>query len=249
MPLLPRVRPLALLLVALAAVVAGTAALPGEALATKDYAKQEGKDCSYCHISDKGSGPRNAKGREYEANGHRFGVKSWSSDANEQKYLRASSAVVAQWYAEAMRLLDELAKEEKLPGGLALVDGTRDKFKMFKGPWLRQAKKLLALGDRGQPNALVFLAKVESQFGTTDEGREATGLLDGMAKDAKTKDAVATARAAEKARVLLLQGVTEFQLGRADEARALLTQAKADPAGKAWEKEIAEALAALPPAK
>src|SRR5262245_1374154 len=95
-----------------AALVVATAVAPREALATREYAKAEGKECGYCHVSEKGSGPRNARGREYEANGHRFGVKSWSSDANEQKYLRASSAVVAQWYVEATRLLDELAKEE-----------------------------------------------------------------------------------------------------------------------------------------
>jgi hypothetical protein len=157
---------------ALAVALAATLAVfvsPREALATKEYAKKEGKDCGFCHISDKGSGPRTAKGREYEANGHLFGVKSWTNDANEQKYLRANSAVIAQWYAEASRLLDELDKDEKLPGGAALVGGTRDKFKMFKSPWLRQAKRLLALGDRGTPNALVFLAKLESQFAATDE--------------------------------------------------------------------------------
>jgi hypothetical protein len=242
-------RPLARLLAALAAVLAGTLVSPHEALATKDYAKKEGRDCSFCHISDKGSGPRNAKGREYEANGHRFGVRSWGSDANEQKFLRASSAIVAQWYAEAARLLDELAKEEKLPGGLALVDGTKDRFKMYARAWLVGAKKLLGKGDLGVPNALMFLTKVESQFPASEPAREAIQLLDAMAKDAKTKDAVAAARAAEKARLLLLEGVTEFQLGRPDDARALLARAKADPAGRAFEKEIDEAIAALPPGK
>src|SRR4051812_6767154 len=76
---------------------------PREAQATREYAKKEGKECAFCHISEKGSGPRTPKGREYEANGHQFGMKSWSSDGNEQKFLRASSAIVAQWYAEANR--------------------------------------------------------------------------------------------------------------------------------------------------
>lgn len=242
-------RPIACVLLALAAAVLGVLAAPREALATKDYAKKEGKDCSFCHVSDKGSGPRNAKGREYEANGWRFGVKSWSSEANERKFLRATSAIVAQWYAEAARLLDELEKEEKLKGGAALVLGTRDRFKMFKGPWLRSAKKLLAQGDRGLPNALVFLAKVESQFAATDEGREATSLLDAMEKDPKTKDAVLAARATEKARLLLVEGRTEFQLGESSKARALLEKALADPHAKPLEKEIREALAALPAGK
>jgi hypothetical protein len=234
--------------IVLAAALASFAA-PREALATKEYAKKEGKDCGFCHIAEKGSGPRTAKGREYEANGHQFGVKSWTSDANEQKYLRANSAVIAQWYAEAARLLDELDKDEKLPGGTALVGGTRDKFKMFKSPWLRQAKRLLALGDRGVPNALVFLAKLESQFGATDEGKEAVQLLDGLAKDGKTKDAAADARAAEQARVLYLEGLTEFQLGHSDKARELFTKTLADAHATAIEADVRAAMAKLPPVK
>lgn len=244
-----KTRAVASALAVLCAAAFGTLVSPREALATKEYAKKEGKDCSFCHISDKGSGPRTAKGREYEANGHLFGVKSWTNDANEQKYLRASSAVIAQWYAEATRLLDELDKGEKLPGGTALVGGTRDKFKMFKSPWLRQAKRLLALGDRGVPNALVFLAKLESQFAAADEGKEAVQLLDGLAKDAKTKDAAADARAAEKARVVFLEGETEFQLGHADKARDLFTKTLADPHATAIEKDVREAIARLPAAK
>jgi hypothetical protein len=238
-------RPVACLVAVLAAAILGVAS-PREALATKEYAKKESKDCSFCHVSEKGSGPRNAKGREYEANGYRFGVKSWSSPANEKKFLRATSAIVAQWYAEAARLLDELEKEEKLPGGTALVAGTRERFRMFKGPWLRSAKKLLATGDRGVPNALVFLTKVESQFAATTEGKEAMALLDAMAKDPKTRDAVADARATEKARLLLVEGRTEFQLGEDAAARKLLEKALADPHAKPLEKEIREALAALP---
>jgi len=241
--------PLASILAVALAAAAAVLVSPREALATKDYAKKEGKDCGFCHISDKGSGPRTAKGREYEANGHQFGVKSWTNDANEQKYLRASSAIVAQWYGEASKLLEELAKDEKLPGGTALVDATRDRFKMFKGPWIRSAKKLLAKGDLGVPNALAFLAKLETQFPSTDEGKEAIQLLDGLAKDAKTKDAVANARAAEKARGLMLEGKTEFQLGHADKAKELLEKALADPHGKDFERDIREAIAALPPGK
>jgi len=242
-------RPVVCVLAVALAVIVAVLVTPGEALATKEYAKKEGKDCGFCHIAEKGSGPRTAKGREYEANGHQFGVKSWTSDANEQKFLRANSAVIAQWYAEATRLLDELDKDEKLLGGVALVGGTRDKFKMFKSPWLRQAKRLLTLGDRGVPNALVFLAKLESQFGTSDEGKEAVQLLDGLAKDVKTKDAADDARAAEKARVLYLEGLTEFQLGHADKARELFTKTLADAHAKAIEADVREAMAKLPPVK
>jgi hypothetical protein len=244
-----RSRSVACVVAAALAATLGSLVSPRTALATRDYAKAEGKDCGYCHVSDKGSGPRNPKGREYEANGHKFGVKSWSCDANEQRFLRANSAIVTTWYAEAARLLDDLAKDEKLAGGAALVEATRERFKMFKGPWLRAAKKLLGQGDRGLPNALGFLVKVESQFGATDEGKEATRLLDGLAADAKTKEATLAARGAESARVVFLEGATEFQLGHADRARELLEKALADPRAKAFEKDLREVLAKLPAAK
>jgi len=242
-------RPLACLFAALAAVAVGTLMAPRDAFATREYAKAEGKECAHCHVSPKGSGPRNPTGQEYEANGHKFGVKSWSSDENRLKFLRASSAVVAQWYAEAGRVLDELATEEKLPGGAALVEATRDKFKMFKRAWLGAAKRLLAQGDRGVPNALTFLAKTESQFGASDEGKQATTLLDAMTKDVKTKDATESARATEKARLLLLEGKTEFQLGRAERAKELFDKALADARSKPFESELREAVAALTPSK
>jgi hypothetical protein len=220
---------------------------PPPAEATQDYAKAEGKDCSHCHVNPKGAGPRNATGREYEANGHRFGVRSWTSDALRDRYLRACAALSATWYGEAAKLLDALAREEKLPGGLALVEATRERFRMFPRGWMRSAKALLAKGDRGTANALAFLAKLESQFPAADEGREAAKLLDEAAADDARKAAAAEARAVEKVRVLLLQGRTEWDLGEAAAARKLFDQVLADPRGKQYAKEIAELLS--PPAK
>jgi tetratricopeptide (TPR) repeat protein len=222
---------------------------PSDALATREYAKAEGKECAYCHLNPKGGGPRNDRGREYEANGHEFGVKSWTSDVTERKYLRASSAIVAQWYAEAGRLLDELAKEETAAGGLALVGAARDRFKMFPRAWLGAAKKLLAGGPAGVPNAAAFLAKTESQFGRASEGKEATKRLDELAKDDATKADAERARAVEKARVRVLEGTTEFLLGNAARARELLEKALADPDAKGFEKEVRETLARIPAAK
>jgi len=233
----------------LAAVATGTFVAPREAFATREYAKAEGKECGYCHVSPKGSGPRNPTGQEYEANGHKFGVKSWSNDANRLKFLRASAAVVAQWYVEAGKLLDELDKEETLPGGLALTTATRERFKMFKGGWLHTAKSLIADGDRRVPVAITLLAKAESQYPAAAEGKEATKILDDLAKAAKTKDVVANARGAETSRQLLLEGRTEFQLGHADKAKELFDKALADPRSKPFENEIREAVAALTPPK
>jgi hypothetical protein len=228
---------------AAAGAIAAIAPAP-PALALADYAKREAKECGFCHVSPKGAGPRNAKGQEYEANGHRFGVQSWTDDANRAKYLRACSALLATWYAEADRLLAEVAKAEKLPGGLALVSATREKFAMFPRTWLRAAKTLLAKGERGVPNAMGFLARLESQFPGTDEGKEAARLLDeavkGAEKDAARAKAADEARAVERVRSLVLRGRTEWDQGDAAAARKLFDEALADPRGKAWEREISD---------
>jgi len=42
------------------------------AQATPAYAAQEKKACGYCHVNAAGGGPRNATGKKYEANGHKF---------------------------------------------------------------------------------------------------------------------------------------------------------------------------------
>jgi hypothetical protein len=42
------------------------------AQATPQYAAKEGKPCGYCHVNPGGGGPRNAKGKQYQANGHKF---------------------------------------------------------------------------------------------------------------------------------------------------------------------------------
>ncbi|MCE9638313.1 MAG: hypothetical protein K8T90_21640 [Planctomycetes bacterium] len=229
---------LALSVALAAAVVVGTE----PAAAMQEYAKKEGKECSFCHLNPKGAGPRNAKGREYEANGHLFGVKSWTNEANEKLFLRASSALVAQWYAEADRVLTDLDKAEPLAGGKALVAGTRERFKMFPRAWAGAAKKLQSQEERGLPKRLEFLAKLESQFPATDEGKAAVKALDELAKDATRTKAVEDARAAEKVRVLLLEGRMEWDLGNADAARALFEKVVADPRGSAFATEIEDLL-------
>lgn len=221
--------------------------LPREAAATKDYARKEEKDCSWCHLHEKGSGPRNERGREYEANGYRFGVESWSTDANRDKYLRANAAYLATWYGEALRLLDELEKDEELPGGKALVAGRRDRMKMFPKAWLRAAKGLLDKAERGIPDAAAnamdrFLVRLESQFPATDEGREAVRLLDDLVK--KHPDEVTTARAREKVRLRLLEARLELGLGRRERGRELLAEVLADPLGAAFSDDVKEILAA-----
>ncbi|MCG3133579.1 MAG: hypothetical protein HMLKMBBP_00778 [Planctomycetes bacterium] len=225
--------------------VAGVAALAigsSPAAATQDYARKESKDCGHCHVSPKGAGRRTAAGREYEANGHRFGVKSWTSDTHRDRFLRASAAMSATWYAEANRVLDALRKDETLPGGLALIDATRDRAKMFPAAWMRAAKVLLGKGEQGLPNALAALAKLESQFPATDQGKEAVRLLDEMANgtDEAKKKAAGDARAREAVRVKVLAGETEWNLGAAELARKLFDEVRADPRGQEFEGRIRE---------
>ncbi len=51
---------------------AALVAVPRSATALPAYTQKEGKPCGYCHVNPAGAGPRNAKGKEYEANGHKF---------------------------------------------------------------------------------------------------------------------------------------------------------------------------------
>ncbi len=60
-------------IVAAAFVLAATLVVaPKSASALPAYAAKEGKACGYCHVNAAGGGPRNAKGKQYEANGHSF---------------------------------------------------------------------------------------------------------------------------------------------------------------------------------
>ena len=231
----------------LSAAIALLAALPpSPAQATKEYARNEGKDCSHCHISDKGSGPRNATGKEYEANGYRFGVESWSSSENRAKYLRAKAALMSTSYGEADRLFDELEAAETLPGGRALIDGTRSKFRMFPRTWLRSAKKLLDKGTRGLPNALGFLVKLESQFPGTTEGKEAVAMLDDLATKDASKVAVEEARATEQARLRFLRARTELELAEFAKARELFDEVLADDAAAPFHDDVKQMLSEMP---
>lgn len=57
---------------AAAVLLAGLVAVPRSATALPAYAAKEGKACGYCHVNPAGGGERTAKGKQYEANGHKF---------------------------------------------------------------------------------------------------------------------------------------------------------------------------------
>jgi hypothetical protein len=63
---------------AVAAVVllAGITVAPRSAAAMPAYAQKEGKACGYCHVNPAGGGNRNARGNQYQANGHSFKKKA-----------------------------------------------------------------------------------------------------------------------------------------------------------------------------
>lgn len=54
------------------ALLVGLLVAPRSASALPAYAQKEGKPCGYCHLNPAGGGERNAKGKQYEANGHKF---------------------------------------------------------------------------------------------------------------------------------------------------------------------------------
>ena len=58
--------------VATVALLAGLTVAPQSAEALPTYAQKENKPCEYCHINPAGGGERNANGKEYEDNGHKF---------------------------------------------------------------------------------------------------------------------------------------------------------------------------------
>lgn len=57
---------------AIIVLLAGLAIAPRSAAALPTYAQRENKPCEYCHINPAGGAERNAKGKEYEENGHKF---------------------------------------------------------------------------------------------------------------------------------------------------------------------------------
>jgi hypothetical protein len=55
---------------ALALAMLTAASAPSQA--TPAYAAKEKKACGFCHVNAAGGGERNATGKKYEANGHKF---------------------------------------------------------------------------------------------------------------------------------------------------------------------------------
>ena len=53
-------------------VLAALVVAPQSAQAKPEYAAKEGKPCGYCHKNPAGGGDRNANGKEFEENGHKF---------------------------------------------------------------------------------------------------------------------------------------------------------------------------------
>ena len=52
-----------------------TVAVPKPAAALPAYAASTGKACAACHVNPAGSGPRNAFGEAFAANGHKLPAK------------------------------------------------------------------------------------------------------------------------------------------------------------------------------
>jgi hypothetical protein len=61
--------------IAAVGLLASVVVAPRAANALPAYAQKEGKACGYCHVNPAGGGARNAKGKQYQANGHSFKKK------------------------------------------------------------------------------------------------------------------------------------------------------------------------------
>jgi hypothetical protein len=55
-----------------ALMLAELAVAPRSAAALPTYSQRENRPCEYCHINPAGGSERNAMGKEYEENGHKF---------------------------------------------------------------------------------------------------------------------------------------------------------------------------------
>lgn len=59
-------------ILAAAGMLAALTVAPRSAAALPTYSQRENRPCEYCHINPAGGGERNAMGKEYEDNGHKF---------------------------------------------------------------------------------------------------------------------------------------------------------------------------------
>lgn len=195
---------------AAAALAAGLAlAVPAKpAEARPEYAKKEGKDCAYCHVNPKGSGPRNAKGDEYFKNGKKFPAplggfgedKAFSNEANGRNFDLVRKALECQHYPDAVRRLGELkSKEKKGTPGAMLLANTEAQLDGKGRDLVKAAKEAI---QSGKPqDAADAMIRVESEFKGREPAKEVPALRASLLKLPGGKEAETAAKAVELQRL------------------------------------------------
>jgi hypothetical protein len=198
--------------------------------AKPEYARKEGKACSFCHVNARGGGDRNAKGMEYERNGLKFpGAPTgygeddaFSSAANGTSFYYVREAIDLGHYSDALRRLKAVQGREKPKGpaaqkilnAYAQLDGRgRDLLKV--------ARDAVANGQLKE--AAEALARVENDFRGREPAKEVAKVRAEVLKLPGGKEADAAAKAIQPQRLLWLDALMKQVEGETEAAKRLLS--------------------------
>jgi hypothetical protein len=238
---------------ALAAGMAVTAAAPGVE-ARPEYAKKEGKDCSFCHVNPKGGGPRTPKGDEYAKNGHKFPPQGYGQDsaftteANGKAFELVKKAMELEHWLDALTRIKELKSKEKKGPAAQLLLNTENQVDGKGDDLAKSAREAVTSGKVQE--ASEALVRVETEFKGRRAGPGATKIRSDLEKLPGAKEALEAAKALETQRLLWLDASMKEAAGDVPSAIRLLTDLLAKFPGGPFStdaKTKLDALKAAPP--
>lgn len=229
----------ALVVLPVSLVLAVIAKGPGHsAEARPEFAKKEGKECSYCHKSPKGGGPLNDMGDVYRKNKHSFPPPpkgfgedgAFSSEANAKAYDVVKKIVEIGHFPESFKRLGELkAKEKKAAGAAVLL--SLEKQLDGKGTDLARTARDSVQGGK-LAEAAEALLRVETEFKGRDAAKDIAKIRADFAKMAGAVEADAAARLVEPQRMLWLDAcVRESDAMKSEAIKALTDLLTKSPDG------------------
>ncbi len=204
---------------------------PGNVAEAKpEFAKREGKDCTFCHRNPKGGMPLTDKGNEYRKNNFKFPPEpkgfgqdgAFATEANGKAFDLVTKAIDLGHYVEAFKRLGELKSKEKkgTPGAQLLLNTERQVD--GKGVDLTRAARDAVQGGK-VPEAAEALIRVETEFKGRDPAKDAAKLRADFGKLAGAKEADAAARAVEPQRIAWLDAQMRELEGKKPDALRILT--------------------------
>src|SRR5262245_39816498 len=208
-----------------AAFLLGSAA--PDAHARPEYAKKEGKECSFCHVNPKGGGPRNAKGDEYAKNGHKFLAQgfgqdaAFSSEANGKAFDLVQKAISFEHWSDALTRIKDLKSKEKKGAAAQLLLNTEGQVDGKGRDLAKTAKESVTSGKAKE--ASEALLRVEVEFKGRDAAKDAPKIRSDVEKLAGGKEALEAARTLETQRVAWLDAEMKEAAGDAAGAIRALT--------------------------